>query len=331
VRKHFAVGIIPLVGLLAGCARRVDVASAPALAGPHADTVAISRLARDLADDSLRGRGPWTPENERVARRLAEELRRLGARPVFGSSLLVPFTSEPHPRDTVFNVIAALPSRTHSIDGELIGMTAHFDHLGVGAPDSTGDRIYNGFLDDAISIGMILDVARRYRKDPGDRSLVVMFFNLEEQGLLGSKTVVKRPDAKAVLDRMKLLIEVDAGSPAGEAMDWQLAGGLPAHAGARLADSLARLRGWTTYSTAIRPISDFYPLAQAGVPSIFPIPGTVWRNYSPIQRAAAMAKFDHYHSPEDEWRPDFPLIGTMTFADWLWSIVHAAADARTLH
>ena len=293
--------------------------------GPHADTIAISRVARELSADSLRGRGPWTIENERVARRLARDLERLGARPVFGSSLLVPFTSEPHPHDTVFNVIGALPSRSHSIDGELVGITAHLDHLGVGAPDSTGDRIYNGFLDDAVSIGMILDVARRYRDRPGDRALVVMFFNLEEQGLLGSKALVKRTDAKGVLDRMKLLIEVDAGSPAGEAMEWQLAGGLPPHAGARLADSLAKLRGWTTYSTAIRPISDFYPLAQAGVPSIFPIPGTVWRNYSPVERAAAMATFDHYYDPKDEWRPDFPWIGTMTFADWLWSIVHAAA------
>jgi Zn-dependent M28 family amino/carboxypeptidase len=27
--------------------------------------------------------------------------------------------------------------------------TAHHDHLGVGAPDATGDRIYNGALDNA--------------------------------------------------------------------------------------------------------------------------------------------------------------------------------------
>src|SRR5215475_13737605 len=68
-----------------------------------ADTVAIAALARDLSSDANRGRGPWTPENERVARQLARMLESLGARPVFGTSVLVPFTTAPRPRDTVYN------------------------------------------------------------------------------------------------------------------------------------------------------------------------------------------------------------------------------------
>src|SRR5215471_20256144 len=66
-----------------------------------ADTVAIAALARDLASDANRGRGPWTPENARVARQLARMLEQLGARPVFGTSLLVPFTTPERPADTV--------------------------------------------------------------------------------------------------------------------------------------------------------------------------------------------------------------------------------------
>src|SRR5260370_15906775 len=206
------------------------------------DTVEISNVARELSSDAMRGRGPWTRENDRVARRLASELERLGARPVFDGSLLVPFAVESRPLDTVFNVVGVLPGRGGTTAGELVGITGRLAHLGVGAPDATGDSIYNGFLDDALSIAMILDLAKRYMNVPGDRPLVVMFFNLEEQGLLGSKALVARPDARALLDRLKLLIEVDAGSPAGGDPSWAVGRRAPAHARGRLAVSPAPAR-----------------------------------------------------------------------------------------
>jgi len=293
-----------------------------------ADTVAIAALARDLSSDANRGRGPWTPENARVAKQLARMLERAGARPVFGTSVLVPFTTQPHPADTVFNVVGVFPSRGGTTAGDLVGITAHLDHLGVGPPDAAGDSIYNGFLDDAISIAMIFDVARRYVQSPGDRPLVVMFFNLEEQGLLGAKALAARADAAPFIDRLKLLIGVDAGSPAGEALTWQIMGGEPPNPGARIADSLARARGWTTTASAPRPINDVFVFAQRGVPIVFPIPGAVWRGYTDAQRAEALRKFDHYHQPSDQWRPDFPLVGTAAYADWLSAIVERATRAN---
>jgi len=292
-----------------------------------ADSLAMSRMARELSSDAMRGRGPWTAENERAARYLAAELERLGARPLFGDRLLVPFTAAARPGDTVYNVAGVFPARGGETDGELVGLTAHLDHLGVGTPDAMGDSIYNGFLDDALSLAMILDVARRYVHHPGMRSLAVVFFNLEEEGLLGATALVRRPDAGPVLERLRLMIGVDAGSPAGEALTWQLMGAVPEHAGARLADSLARARGWTTTATPPRPISDVYRFAERGVPILFPIPGASWRGYTKEGRDSAMARFDHYHQPSDEWRPDFPMTGTAAYADWLWEIVRGATTA----
>ncbi len=297
---------------------------APQRSAATADTVAIAKMARELSSDANRGRGPWTPENERVARQLARMLEQLGARPVFGSSLLVPFTTPPRPADTVFNVVGVLPALGGVTTGDLVGITAHLDHLGVGPPDATGDSIYNGFLDDAVSIAMIFDIARRYVQSPGDRPLVVMFFNLEEQGLLGAKALAARADAAPFIDRLKLLIGVDAGAPAGEALTWQIMGAEPPNPGARLADSLAHARGWTTTASVPRPINDVFVFAQRGVPIVFPIPGAVWRGYTDAQRAEAMRKFDHYHSPSDQWRPDFPWVGTAAYTDWLSAIVERA-------
>lgn len=312
------------VFLVTSCASPRGYTQAPAEL--RADTSAIMVLARQLSTDSLRGRGPWTRENENVARVLATQLERLGARPVFDGQLLVPFVDARRPRDTAYNVIGVLPARGGATSGDVVGMTAHFDHLGVGRPDATGDSIYNGFLDAALPVAMVIDVARRYARSPGDRPLVVMLFNLEEQGLLGSRALLARADATELVARLVLLVGVDAGSPAGEAMEWQLMGALPGHAGSRIADSLARMRGWTTTSTPPRAISDVFPFSERGVPILFPIPGRVWRGYTDAQRAAAMARFDHYHQPADEARDDFPLVGTAHFADWLWAIVSIAAD-----
>lgn len=274
----------------------------------------------------MRGRGPWTPENERAARYLGDRLAQLGAKPLFGNQLLVPFVNEKRPNDTVYNVVGVLPSKSGATTGRLIGITAHFDHLGVGRADSTGDTIYNGWLDDAMGVAMAYDVARRYAQSPGNRPLVVMYFNLEEQGLLGSKAFVARTDIEPFLSRIDLLIGVDAGSPAGEALDWQLMGGLPEHNGTRLADSIARARGWATVASPPRAISDVFVFAQKGVPILFPLPGQRWRDYMPHQRAEAMRRWDHYHQPGDEYDPAFPLVGTRHFADWLWSIVKVASS-----
>lgn len=309
-------------GVLAGCAPTAGAPS-PRPTGP--DVQRVVSLARAIAADSFRGRGPWSAENRRVAELLADSLARAGARPVFGASLLVPFVTRERPGDTAYNVVGVLPDRTGSVAGDLVGLTAHLDHLGVGAPDARGDSIYNGFLDDAIGVGMVMEMARAYPLDPGDRALLVMFFNLEEEGLLGSEALVARGDAAPLLGRLRLLIGVDAGSPAGEAMTWQLMGAVPSSEGSRIADSLARLRGWTTTSSPPRPISDVFPFSRHGVPILFPIPGSVWRGYSAAARDRSMAEFDHYHQPGDQWRAEFPLVGTRAFVGWLWDVVRVAS------
>jgi hypothetical protein len=101
-------------------------------------------------------------------------------------------------------------------------------------------------------------------------------------------------------------------------------GAVPASRASRVA--AAFVPGATITATAPRPISDVYPFSQHGVPVLFPIPGQRWDLYSTEQRAEAMKRFDHYHSPADQYNPDFPLVGTRVFAEWLWNIIHAMSQ-----
>ena len=135
----------------------------------------------------------------------------------------------------------------------------------------------------------------------------------------GFTTYTDQPAAE-LATRLKLLVGIDAGAPAGEPLTWQLMGGAPAHAGTRLADSLAKVRGWTTTATAPRPISDVYAFSQHGVPILFPIPGKPWRGFDEARLAETVKIFDHYHQPADQWRPDFPMTGTWYYADWVYAI-----------
>ena len=112
--------LIATLVALASCARPQPQAPPPSRpparqSGP--DTLAIAATTRALSSDAMRGRGPWTPENERAARQLAAWLEALGARPVLGKSLLVPFTAAPQPNDTVYNVVGVLPARGGRTDG----------------------------------------------------------------------------------------------------------------------------------------------------------------------------------------------------------------------
>lgn len=300
---------------------QVDVIGSP-------DTLRIAALAEALAHDSLRGRGPLTEENARVAHHLAALLDSLGAQPLFGSSLLVPIELRGVDVPEMHNVAGVLPNRAGSTAGPHIGLTTHFDHLGIGPPDASGDSIYNGFLDAAVPVAMVMELARLHADNPGERSLVVMLMNLEEQGLLGSQALLSHPDAVDVIARLELLIGVDAGSPAGEAVEWQLMGGLTAltgspHPHALLADSLARDRGWTTASTPPRRISDVYLFSIRGVPILFPIPGARWEGFTEAERDTAMERFDHYHQPSDQPDPAFPWVGTWHYATWLHELIVA--------
>lgn len=100
------------------------------------------------------------------------------------------------------NLVAELAGSDPQLKNEYVVLSAHIDHVGIGEPVN-GDRIYNGAMDNASGVAVLLDVAASIKKHPENlkRSLLFVFVTGEEKGLLGSKYFAAHPtvDSKSMV------------------------------------------------------------------------------------------------------------------------------------
>lgn len=92
------------------------------------------------------------------------------------------------------NVVAKLPGGDPALAAEHVVYTAHLDHIGIGAPVN-GDRIYNGALDNALGVAVMLEAARELQRAPArpKRTLLFVALTAEEKGLLGAEWFARHP------------------------------------------------------------------------------------------------------------------------------------------
>ncbi len=92
------------------------------------------------------------------------------------------------------NVAGVLIGSDPRLKNEYVVLTAHLDHVGVGRPEN-GDSIYNGAMDNASGIALLLDVARELhaRGTTLKRSVIFLAVTGEEKGLLGSRYYAAHP------------------------------------------------------------------------------------------------------------------------------------------
>jgi Zn-dependent M28 family amino/carboxypeptidase len=103
--------------------------------------------------------------------------------------------------------VGVLPGTDPKLTSEFVVISAHLDHLGVGAPIN-GDAIYNGAMDDASGVASLLDIAQTLHdgNDHLKRSLLFVVVTGEEKGLLGSRYFVAHPtvDARTLVADLNL-------------------------------------------------------------------------------------------------------------------------------
>jgi Zn-dependent M28 family amino/carboxypeptidase len=99
------------------------------------------------------------------------------------------------------NVVGLLPGSDPRLQDQVVVLSAHLDHLGVGEP-IRGDSIYNGAMDNASGVASLLEIARALH-DAGERghkprrSLLFLALCGEEKGLLGSRYFAGHPTVAA--------------------------------------------------------------------------------------------------------------------------------------
>ena len=90
------------------------------------------------------------------------------------------------------NVLARLPGSDPALSSQTIVLSAHLDGYGRGEPVQ-GDAIYNGTLDDAAYVALLIRLAERQHGHGFRRPVLLAAFTGEEKGLLGSRWFVAHP------------------------------------------------------------------------------------------------------------------------------------------
>jgi Zn-dependent M28 family amino/carboxypeptidase len=232
---------------------------------------------------------------------------------------------------TSHNVVGLLPGKKYP--DETIIYTAHWDHLGIGKPDSNGDNIYNGALDNASGISHLIEQARAFAKGPRpDRSVVFLAVTAEEQGLLGSEYYAANP--LYPLGKTVGVLNTDSMGLWGPAKNFSISG----TAKLRLLDDLiAEGKKQNRYFTADpHPESggfyrsDHFSFAKVGVPAISFKSGNDLVNGG-IERGEAISKdytAKRYHQPDDEYQPDWDFSGQAQDAQLLHELGERLANSR---
>lgn len=99
---------------------------------------------------------------------------------------------------TTSNIVAFLEGSDPKLKEEVVVLSSHYDHIGITAPDSTGDTINNGADDDGSGTVGVLHAAQAMAaaKNAGvgpKRSVLFMHVAGEEKGLLGSRYYSDHP------------------------------------------------------------------------------------------------------------------------------------------
>lgn len=231
--------------------------------------------------------------------------------------------SSNHTQITSPNVVGIIRGSDPELADEYVVFSAHLDHLGTGA-DVNGDKIYNGFYDNAMGVSLLIETARAFAEmpEPPRRSILFIAVTGEERGLRGSDYFAHFPTvpieslvANVNLDMPLLLFPV-ADVIAFGAEHSSLAG--PVEAALALEGFAMTPDPMPEEVIFVR--SDQYSFVRQGVPAVYLKPG--YQSSDPEIDGAAITvehRKTHYHQPSDDsTRP----------VDWDSALRFARANVR---
>ncbi|MCK0156901.1 M20/M25/M40 family metallo-hydrolase [Cellulophaga sp. F20128] len=172
-----------------------------------------------LTSDTNGGRYPGGKLNKKVVRYIEKNFKKSKIS-AFSKSYTQEFTVKLRvkkempvkPAVKTWNVIGVIEGNDPILKDEYIVLGAHYDHLGIGGgPSSKSDKIeiHHGADDNASGTAALLEIGERLAANKSElkRSILLIAFGGEEQGLKGSSYFVENPIVP--LSQIKLMINMD--------------------------------------------------------------------------------------------------------------------------
>jgi Zn-dependent M28 family amino/carboxypeptidase len=207
--------------------------------------------------------------------------------------------------DKSVNVIGQITGSKHP--DEYVVYMAHWDHLGIGRPDETGDSIYNGAYDNASGTAGIIELAKAFRsigRKP-DRTVVFLLVTAEEQGLWGSAFYAQNPIYP--IEKTVAVINIDGINPFGKMKDVMIVGKGQSEMEdilmeeAKKVDRVVKPEGDPEKGSFFR--SDHFNFAKIGIPALYVKPGVDMIGKAPGEGQTFKDHYTqkYYHQPSDEF------------------------------
>jgi Zn-dependent M28 family amino/carboxypeptidase len=228
------------------------------------------------------------------------------------------------------NIVAKLEGSDPVLKNEYVLVSAHLDHLGIGAPIN-GRTIYAGAMDDASGVASVIEIAKAFsqNQDRPKRSMLFVIFTGEEKGLLGSRFFAGRPtvpDTAVVAD-----LNMDMFMPIFPLKKLHVQGLVES----TLADDARAVGAQHGIEIAVDPEpdrnsftrTDQYSFVQAGVPALAMKFG--WTMGSPEYKAWRAWLAQRYHSTEDNLSQPVDTAAAAQFDSFLGDLARRVANSST--
>lgn len=217
------------------------------------------------------------------------------------------------------NVVGIWEGSDSKLKDQYVVWTAHWDHLGVGEANPSGDNIYNGALDNASGCASILAIAEAItklsKKEQPRRSQVFLFTTAEEQGLLGAEWYANNPIFP--LEKTAVNMNHDGANFFGLTQDYGALGAERSEDTWKTVNDVLKERGMT-FSPDTQPEqgfffrSDHFPFAKSGVPALSIRKGDKYLDKTiDAKKISEEYNAKNYHQPSDNFDENWRFDGVV--------------------
>lgn len=230
------------------------------------------------------------------------------------------------------NVLGLLPGSDPTKKDEVVVVTAHFDHLGIGK-ERRGDSIYNGALDNASGVAGMLEMARALAAMPvrPARSILFAAVTAEESGLLGSEWLASH----LPVDKKKVVANynVDGLQIWGRTRDIEFVGygkNSLTETAKQVAARMDRVvQPDSNPDLGLFYRSDHFNFARIGVPAAYFKAGSDFLEKAEERKRVKQSyTATDYHQPSDEFSPRWKLDGAVADAQFVLACLLATCDGE---